>query len=174
MEEFNKLAESPSNGNSPTAESVLENDSPSSTVTVPSSAPTATATPPAPGAGQPTAQPWPAFLATAKPVEIKQRLAREISEILVAEGLGDYCCLGLLEPDDSINTSDLDAIFSALQSLNGKHEKDVLLLLLCRGGSIEPAYQISKICKASTKRPIYRCSTATGKIRCNTDRSWSR
>jgi hypothetical protein len=55
--------------------------------------------------------------------------------------------LGLLEPDDSINAFDLDQIYEGLAKTNAGHEKDVLLMLLSHGGVIEPAYQISKLCK---------------------------
>jgi hypothetical protein len=99
----------------------------------------------------PSVSPWPVFLRTAKAQEIRERFVQEVSAILQSEGIDAYCSLGLLEPDDSINATDLDNIFSALSSENAKHDKDVLLFLLCRGGSIEPAYQISKICKAFSK-----------------------
>ncbi len=58
------------------------------------------------------------------------------------------CCLALLEPRDSIDTYDLDQIFSALVGTNADHAKNVVLFLLSRGGAGEPAYQISKLCKS--------------------------
>jgi hypothetical protein len=140
-EQVNKLAESPSDGNAP-ADQLPDLDSSSAV-------PRASARPTQSGAvtPQPPAPPWHVFLRTAKPPKIRERFVREVYEILQSEGTDGYCCLSLLEPDDSINAADLDAIFSALSSENAKHDKDILLLLLCRGGSIEPAYQISKICK---------------------------
>ena len=62
--------------------------------------------------------------------------------------MGNYCFLALLEPEDSIDSSDLDQIFNALSEQNPDRSRDVLLLLLSRGGSIEAAYQISKLCKS--------------------------
>lgn len=59
--------------------------------------------------------------------------------------------LALLEPANNIDAGDLDQIFNALCALNPDHTRDVLLLLLSRGGSIEPAYQISKLCKSFSK-----------------------
>jgi len=56
--------------------------------------------------------------------------------------------LGLLEPTSSIDSTDLDQIFTGLSQLNRDRSKDVVLLLLTRGGAIEPAYQISKLCKS--------------------------
>jgi hypothetical protein len=90
---------------------------------------------------------WPVFLQSAKTQEVKQRVSAEIGDILARHGVDRYCVLALMEPDDSIDSTDLDQIFSALTELNPDRSKDVLLLLLSRGGSIEPAYQISKLCK---------------------------
>ncbi len=99
----------------------------------------------------PDPKPWPVFLQNAKIPEIKERFALEVGEILTKHGMGNYCALALLEPEDSIDTYDLDEIFEALQSLNPDRSKDVLLVLLSRGGSIKPAYQISKLCKSFAK-----------------------
>src|SRR5207237_1433387 len=42
-------------------------------------------------------------------------------------------------------------IYSALMQFNKNKDKDVLLFLLSPGGSIEPAYQISTLCKSYSK-----------------------
>lgn len=97
---------------------------------------------------EPQEKPWSIFLQTAKNEEIKKRFAREIESILAICKVDSYCVLALFEPDDSIDSYDLDKIFDALSKLNPQHTRDVLLLLLSRGGSIEPAYQISKLCKS--------------------------
>jgi hypothetical protein len=94
---------------------------------------------------------WPQFLKNASPQEIKERFAKETSEILKDHGLEQTCCLALLEPRDHIDSYDLDQAFSALNELNPAHEKDVVLFLLSPGGAGEPAYQISKICKSFAK-----------------------
>ncbi len=93
---------------------------------------------------------WPAFIRTAPDGEIKDRFSEDVAKILASHDtdLASYCCLALLEPDSSIGTYDLDQIFNGLSELNSARDKDVLLMLLSRGGSIEPAYQISKLCKA--------------------------
>ncbi len=96
----------------------------------------------------PKVAPWPTFLQKAKDPEIKDRFAREISGILAEHGMEKYCVLALVEPEDSIDATDLDRVFAGLSELNRDRNKDVLLLLLARGGSIEPAYQISKLCKS--------------------------
>ena len=96
-----------------------------------------------------TAQPhWHVFVRTANFQAIKERLASEIAEIIAKLGLDSYCCLALFEPQESIDSYDLDQIFRALNELNPKGEKDVLLFILSRGGEGEPAYQISKLCKS--------------------------
>jgi hypothetical protein len=96
----------------------------------------------------PTLVPWHVFLKSAKNPEIRTRLAADISGILKDKGMDKYCVLALLEPEDSIDSTDLDRIFTGLSQLNHDRSKDVMLLLLARGGSIEPAYQISKLCKS--------------------------
>ena len=68
--------------------------------------------------------------------------------ILKSNGMQDACVLGLLEPNSSIDSTDLDQVFTSLTQLNRDRSKDVVLLLLTRGGAIEPAYQISKLCKS--------------------------
>jgi len=100
---------------------------------------------------EPQEKPWQVFLQSAKTKDIKERFIREIEKTLAAHGMQKYCVLALLEPEDSIDSYDLDAIFDALSKLNPDRSKDVLLVLLSRGGSIEPAYQISKLCKSFAK-----------------------
>jgi len=68
-----------------------------------------------------------------------------------AEATANYTVLALLEPEDSIDRYDLDRIFTCLQKNTGEQQKDVLLVLLSQGGSIEAAYQISKLCKSHAK-----------------------
>lgn len=78
-----------------------------------------------------------------------------------------YHILVLLEPQNSVDSADLNGLFGSLRRENNEKEKDVLLLLLSRGGAIEPAYQISKICKAYAHEkfvvsiPRYAKSAAT-------------
>lgn len=96
---------------------------------------------------------WPTFLKTATDPEIKRRFTTECTDILskYSAKLSNYCVLVLLDPETSIGTYELDRIYSALKRENPAKEKDVLLVLLSRGGSIEPAYQISKLCKQHSK-----------------------
>jgi Serine dehydrogenase proteinase len=96
--------------------------------------------------------PWGSFVRTANPQEIRERLAREIGEILERHGLDNKCCLGLIEPQESIDSFDLDQIFNSLKELNPTHEKDVVLFILSSGGAGEPAYQISKVCKSFSQQ----------------------
>lgn len=91
---------------------------------------------------------WPIFLKNASIQAIKERLSGEILEVLKAHGLEHDCCLAILEPNDSIDSFDLDQIFTALNDINPQHDKRVVLFVISAGGSIEPAYQISKICKS--------------------------
>jgi ClpP class serine protease len=91
---------------------------------------------------------WPTFLKTASQQAIKERLSMEISDILKQQGLEHDCCLAILEPRDSIDSFDLDQIFTALTEINPHRSKRVVLFVISAGGSVEPAYQISKLCKS--------------------------
>lgn len=109
-----------------------------------SGAPTPAGSPPT---SAPAFVPWYEFLQSASTLDVKNRFAKEVGEILNQHGLGGVCCLALIEPIDSIDTYDLDKIYAALMNNNPAHAKDVVLFLLSTGGAGEPAYQISKICK---------------------------
>src|SRR5260370_5102188 len=91
---------------------------------------------------------WPEFLKKANRQAITERLCAEISEILKVHGLDHNCCLAILEPEDNIDSFDLDQIFTALKEINPHHSKRVVLFVISAGGAIEPAYQISKLCKS--------------------------
>jgi membrane-bound ClpP family serine protease len=111
-------------------------------------APAATAATAAPAPTKTAPPNWAAYARTANVQEVKDRLAGEIGDILKAHGLDKYCCLALIEPQESIDSFDLDQIFRALNELNPDGQKDVILFILSRGGEGEPAYQISKLCKS--------------------------
>jgi ClpP class serine protease len=91
---------------------------------------------------------WPVFLKKASQQAIMERLPAKISAVLKAHGLEHDCCLAILEPQDSIDSFDLDQIFTALNEINPRHNKRVVLFVISAGGSIEPAYQTSKLCKS--------------------------
>jgi len=95
-------------------------------------------------------EPWHVFAHKASEGDIKKRFKEEAKSILdkYKVDLENYCVIALLDPDSSIGSFDLDKIFSALTRVNNDKEKDILLVILSPGGSIEPAYQISKLCKA--------------------------
>lgn len=111
---------------------------------IPQPVPAAPPTPPAP---------WWQFVRDSDEAAIKQRFAKELKQLLDqdAQLLAPYVTLAILSPVDSIDSYESDRIFSALMQLNKNKDKDVLLLLLSPGGSIEPAYQISTLCKAYSK-----------------------
>jgi hypothetical protein len=105
------------------------------------------------GAETPSDPPWPRFLARASDSDIKARFSRELSIVIQNHQpvIDAYCCLILFEPDDSIDSFEADRIYTALSERNADSSKDVLLIILSGGGSIEPAYQISKICKSHAR-----------------------
>ena len=112
--------------------------------------------------------PWPQFIQHANDSQIRTRYTFELQAIANAHTgpLASYSILLILLPEDSIRPYQLDQTYTALSALPPK-SADVLLILLSRGGAIEPAYQISKVCKAYAKDkfavaiPRYAKSAAT-------------
>lgn len=102
---------------------------------------------------QPKKLSWPAFIRKSKETEIKERFCKELADILKSHPnvVENYCCLALLAPQDFIDRFEADRIFRALSKANAKRERDVLLIVLSPGGRIEPAYQISKLCKSCAR-----------------------
>jgi ClpP class serine protease len=82
--------------------------------------------------------------------DIAKRYAEDMKEVAGrhASVTANYYCLALLEPNSSIDDYELDRIYNALAKANSNRERDILLVLLSPGGQIEPAYQISKLCKS--------------------------
>lgn len=97
--------------------------------------------------------PWWQFVTDTTDSDIKQRFVKELKQILDEDKqlLSSYAVTAILSPVDSIDSFESDRIFSALVESNKTKDKDVLLFLLSPGGSIEPAYQISTICKSYSK-----------------------
>jgi hypothetical protein len=102
----------------------------------------------------------PAQPAAAKPVNWLKVLQGD-DESQIARTIGDelkkilerhteindaYAVVVLFDADRRIDSFDANRIFNAL-SRHVPKAKDVLLLLYSGGGSVEPAYQISKLCK---------------------------
>jgi hypothetical protein len=96
---------------------------------------------------------WPQFLKRASDNEIRSRFVRELTVALGQHQavLSEYCCLALLEPEDGLDSFEADRIYTALLKNAPNRDKDVLLIVLSGGGSIEPAYQISKLCKSHAR-----------------------
>ena len=111
----------PINGNEKAAVELPVLDLPTtpSTATVTADTPPAASSSAGPAATTtlPTPTPPPehcaSFVRTAKGQEIKDRLANEIAEILKKQGLAGTCCLAIIEPNESIDSYDLDMIFNA-------------------------------------------------------------
>jgi Serine dehydrogenase proteinase len=137
------------------SEATPQNQDPTTTDQPIDSAHAPTDAPEAPAASEPPAEPkplaWPLFVQSASDPEIRERFVREVTEI-AAPLTSKAAVLALLKPEDSIGSFDLDQVFNALGALNPRGEKDVYLILLSRGGEIEPAYQISKLCRSFAKK----------------------
>jgi len=93
--------------------------------------------------------PWYEFLKTASESQFKTRLTEEIRTLIeeFPVNLGSYALISLYDPATQIDAWESNRIYTSLQELNANHVKDVYLFLVSRGGQIEPAYLINKICK---------------------------
>ena len=68
---------------------------------------------------EPAAIPWHQFLeGKVNHPDIKNRFAEDMTALIRRFDLGHYCVLALLEPDDGIDSTDLDQTFTALCSSN--------------------------------------------------------
>lgn len=125
---------------------------PATPATIPGPAPTPTAAPPPPPPPPPV-MPWWQFIKESTDAEIRKRFQKEVLKICDDHKamLASYSSLAILSPSDNIDSFEADRIFTALVDGNPKKEKDVLLFILSPGGSIEPAYQVSTLCKAYAK-----------------------
>lgn len=94
---------------------------------------------------------WFTYCRDSSEAAIRTKVAEEFGRLAKRPGLERYVLLGMLDGEGSISTFEADRIFEALVSSNPDSGKDVLLVIRSRGGSIEPAYQISKICKRYAK-----------------------
>ena len=97
--------------------------------------------------------PWYEFLKSASESQFKARLTEEIRTLIeeFSLNLGSYSLISLYDPQTQIDAWESNRIYTSLQELNSNHSKDVYLFLVSRGGQIEPAYLISKICKTYAK-----------------------
>ena len=80
---------------------------------------------------------------------LKEQLPIALKSELKEAGLEDYNPLLFLDQSNSIGEEHADRIYSALCKF--EQNKDILLIMGSRGGSIEPAYLISKNCKSKSK-----------------------
>ena len=96
---------------------------------------------------------WFQFIHGAKDDVVKARFRTEVKSILskYTDLLENYCCLALFDSRGGITSFDADRIYQALLNENKEQDKNVLLLILSPGGSVEPAYHISKLCKRFSK-----------------------
>jgi hypothetical protein len=93
--------------------------------------------------------PWYEFLKSASESQFKARLTEEIETLTdeFSASLSSYSLISLYDPATQIDAWESNRIYTSLQQLNPNHFKNVYLFLVSRGGQIEPAYLISKICK---------------------------
>lgn len=96
------------------------------------------------------AQKW-AELAAEFRIDLNELLAR------YPEIARQYTLVTIFDKKTPIGEVELDRIYGALTARNPDHSRDVLLLLLSTGGSVEPAYRISKICKHFARAKFAVC-----------------
>jgi hypothetical protein len=84
--------------------------------------------------------------------ESKELIIKHLDKIIKKSKLDEkYLILFLYDDYDSIQNWHSNKIYSSLTSDCNSTQKDILLILFSGGGSIEPAYLISKCCKNFSK-----------------------
>jgi ClpP class serine protease len=81
--------------------------------------------------------------------QVKSMIAKHIHALIRKHKVQDYKILLLLDDRDQISTWHSDRIYQGANE--DEVRKNILLLIHSRGGSIEPAYLISKTCKRLSK-----------------------
>lgn len=84
-----------------------------------------------------------------KDEEIKKAVGDHLDDLASKHLPDKYTVLYLFDPDSSISSFHSNEIYEA--AAGAKQQKDILLVVQSRGGSIEPAYLISKTCKRLSK-----------------------
>lgn len=79
---------------------------------------------------------------------LKNGLSEHIKILATKFGVDTYEILVLIDEEDDISSWHSNRLYRAI---SGKKDKDILLIILSRGGRIEPAYLISKTCKRLSK-----------------------
>lgn len=80
--------------------------------------------------------------------EIQRLVAEHINALVKKYKLDNYKIVLLFDENDAISSWHSNRIYSAATS---EPQKDILLLIQSTGGSIEPAYLISKTCRRQAK-----------------------
>ena len=103
-------------------------------------------------------QTWDEVMVEGDADKIRDRLQGELSCLLKqwSRRLQRYCVL-VLYSDWTLGYEDVDRIYQALNDSNPRQRKDVLLVLVSRGGYPIPAYQISKLCRESAHEKFIVC-----------------
>lgn len=80
---------------------------------------------------------------------LKKALSGHFDALAKKHGAGEYTVLYLLDAEDDITSWHSNRIYNAASA--AKRTNDILLVVHSPGGSIEPAYLISKTCKRLAK-----------------------
>lgn len=85
--------------------------------------------------------------------EIQQAFSEFATSIIRAtsQWIPNMSWLALMDSEGSINSHTATIIHETLTENNRDKNTDIALIILSRGGRIEPAYQIAKICKSHSK-----------------------
>lgn len=85
--------------------------------------------------------------------QVRERIISETSRLFSAyqDVVDLYCVVVLYDINDSISSWHSNQIYESLSTCNKDKSKDIMLMIVSSGGSVEPAYQISKLCKEYSK-----------------------
>lgn len=81
--------------------------------------------------------------------QVKGMISKHVHALAKKHGVSNYHILLLLDERDQISTWHADRIYQGANEAGAK--KNIFLLIYSRGGSVEPAYLISKTCKRLSK-----------------------
>ena len=104
---------------------------------------------PAPPSPLPKKRPWSEMAKDSAERDITKRFSQDVRKIVdnAKIDLDKECLIFCFDPDLGISAFDLNRLFQAISRQNADQSKNVTLMICSPGGSIEPAFQISKLCK---------------------------
>ena len=102
---------------------------------------------------------WEELIRTGSGEQIREQLQVELADLVKKSRrkIQGYTVMVLYALREDIKDTHADKIYEALEASHAKNKTNILLILVSRGGYIEPAYQISQLCREWTKDKFIVC-----------------